>query len=380
MEGRSEAVNTHLLFIVNVDWFFVSHRLPIARAAIDAGYRVHLACAFTDKADYLASLGIILHPLPLSRSGTDILSELRCFLAISRLIKRFKPDIIHFITIKPVLYGGIVSRLAGIGGRVASISGLGYVFVANGVRANAMRVFISSLYWLALSSRDTKVIFQNPEDKRLLIKSGVIGEKQAVIFRGSGVSLRDHPYLPEPEGQPVVTFASRLLKDKGVEEFVESARILKSRGVRAGFWLIGDADPDNPATISHERLDAWARENIVEILGYRTDIPELFAQSNIIVLPSYREGLPKVLVEAAACGRAVVTTDVPGCRDAIEPDRTGLLVPVQDAEALAGAIQRLIEDPELRRSMSQAGRELAESEFAIEKVVDAHLEIYKSLT
>ena len=372
-------MSTHLLFVVNVDWFFVSHRLPIAMAAMDAGYRVHLACSFTDKADYLSSLGIILHPLPLSRSGTDILSELKCFLAISSLTKRLKPDIIHFITIKPVLYGGIVSRLAGIEGRVASISGLGYVFVANGVKANAMRFFISSLYRLALSSRRTKVIFQNPEDKRLLVKSGVIGEKQAVILRGSGVSLRDHPYLPEPEGEPVVTFASRLLRDKGVADFVEAARILKKKGVRAGFWLVGDADPDNPATISQERLNNWSNENVVKMWGYRTDIPELFAQSNIIVLPSYREGLPKVLIEAAACGRAVVTTDVPGCRDAIERGKTGLLVPVQDAEALAGAIQRLIEDPRLRRSMGKAGRELAERSFAIEKIVAAHLDIYKSL-
>lgn len=368
-----------ILFIVNVDWFFVSHRLPIAMAAMDAGYQVHLACSFTDKADYLASLGIILHPLPLSRSGTDIFSELQCFLAISRLTKRLKPDIIHFITIKPVLYGGIVSRLAGIEGRVASISGLGYVFVANGVKANAMRFFISSLYRLALRNRRTKVILQNPEDKRLLVKSGVIGEKQAVMLRGSGVSLREHQYLPEPEGEPVVTFASRLLRDKGVAEFVEAARILKKKGVRAGFWLVGDADPDNPATISQERLNNWSNENVVKMWGYRTDIPELFAQSNIIVLPSYREGLPKVLIEAAACGRAVVTTDVPGCRDAIERGKTGLLVPVQDAEALAGAIQRLIEDPRLRRSMGKAGRELAERAFAIEKIVAAHLDIYKSL-
>lgn len=372
-------MSTELLFIVNVDWFFISHRLPIARAAMDAGYRVHLACTFTDKADYLASLGIHLHPLPLSRSGTGILSELKCFLAISRLIRRLKPDIIHFITIKPVLYGGIASRLAGIKGRVASISGLGYVFVSHGVKAKAMRFFISSLYRLALRSRRNRVILQNPEDKRLLVKSGVIGEKQAVILRGSGVSLHQYQYFPEPHGEPIVTFASRLLMDKGVVEFVEAARILRSKGVRANFWMIGDTDPDNPASISQARMDAWARENVVEIEGFRTDIPRVFAESNMVVLPSYREGLPKVLIEAAACGRAVVTTNVPGCRDAIEPDKTGLLVPVRDADALAMAILRLIEDPGLRKSMGKAGRELAERAFAIEKIVDAHLDIYKHL-
>lgn len=372
-------MNKDLLFVVNVDWFFVSHRLPIAMAAMKEGYRAHLACAFTDQRDYLSSLGIELHPLPLSRSGTSIGREIKSFLAIYRLIKGIKPAIVHCVTIKPVLYGGIASRLSGIKGRVASISGLGYVFVTRGFKAGVFRRMVSVLYRFALRSRRTRVIFQNPEDKRLLIQNGVISEKQAIILRGSGVPLERYPCLPEPEDTPVIAFASRLLKDKGVEEFVRAARILRDRGIKARFWLIGDIDPDNPASVSREMLDAWRKENVVEILGYRTDIPELFAKSNIIALPSYGEGLPKVLVEAAACGRAVVTTDAPGCRHAIEPGRTGLLVPVRDTDALADAVQKLVENPELRKSMGQAGRELAEREFAIEKIVDAHLEIYEQM-
>lgn len=370
-----------LLFVVNVDWFFVSHRLPIAMAAMEEGYRVHLACAFTDHGDYLASLGIELHPLTLSRSGTRIGQELKSFFAIYRLIKGIKPDIVHSVTIKPVVYGGVASRLTGIKGRVASISGLGYVFVSRGFKAGVFRRMVSVLYRFAIGSRRTRVIFQNPEDKRLMIQNKVISEKQAILLRGSGVSLKKYPYRPEPDGIPVIAFASRLLRDKGVGEFVRAAHILQARGIKARFWLIGDVDPDNPASVSREMLDAWRKKNVVEIMGYRTDIPELFANSNIIALPSYYgEGLPKVLLEAAACGRAVITTSHPGCRDAIEPGRTGLLVPVRDAEALADAVQKLIENPELRKSMGQAGRTLAEREFAIEKIVDAHLEIYRQLT
>jgi glycosyltransferase involved in cell wall biosynthesis len=373
-------MNKSILFLVNVDWFFVSHRLPIAIAAMETGYKVHLACTYTDKADYLASLGITLHPLPLSRSGIGIGPELKSFLAVYKLIRRLNPDIVHFITIKPVLYGGIASRLAGIKYRAASISGLGYVFVANGLRAKVFRFFISIGYRMALKDKRIRVIFQNPEDKTLLIKSGAIFEQQAIILKGSGVSLNSYPYAPEPEDIPVVTFASRLLKDKGVEEFVQAAELLKTRGVPARFWLVGDADPGNPATVSQQKINAWHEADIVEILGYRSDIPRLFSQSNIIALPSYYgEGLPKVLVEAAACGRAVVTTDHPGCRDAIKPDKTGLLVPVRDAVALADAIQRLIENPDLRKSMGQAGRELAEREYAIENIVNAHLDIYENL-
>ena len=369
-----------ILFIVNVDWFFVSHRLPIALAAIRSNYSVHLACHFTDRVDYLESLGIEVHPLHLSRGGTGLVSEAKSFIAIFNIIKQVRPGLVHFITIKPSLYGGIASRLLGIKQRVASISGLGYVFVSQGFKARAFRFVVSKLYRLALHGNHTQVIFQNPDDKQQFINSGIISTEQAWLIRGSGVSLQKYPFLPEPDGETVVVFASRLLKDKGVEEFVQAARLIRSRGMEVRFWLIGDRDPDNPASVSQKTLDAWRAENDVEILGYRSDIQNLLTKSHIIVLPSYYgEGLPKVLVEAAACGRAVVTTDHPGCRDAIEPDKTGLLVPVRDSGALADAIQKLILDPELRRSMGRAGRGLAEREFAIEKIVDAHLDIYESL-
>jgi len=217
--------------------------------------------------------------------------------------------------------------------------------------------------------------------KTIVVEDLAVGVRmdKVVLIRGSGVDLSHYPLLPEPAGTPVVAMASRLLIDKGVVEFVEAARILRARGVSARFQLIGDLDPGNPASVSAETVRAWQKEGVVECLGFRSYIPALFLQAHVVALPSYREGLPKVLIEAAASGRAVVTTDMPGCRDAIEPDVTGLLVPARDTQVLVQALGRLIEDSALRQRMGQAGRALAEREFGIEKVVDAHLAIYREL-
>ncbi len=263
---------------------------------------------------------------------------------------------------------------------VAAISGLGTVFIDRERSRSWMRSGVGWFYRFALGHPNARVIFQNPDDRSLLIGIKAVRDEQVALIRGSGVFLTDYPMRPELGGVPVVTFAARLLRDKGVMEFVEAARVLKARGVAARFWLVGSTDPGNPTSISEDDVALWGKEGLVEILGYRGDIPDVFTDSNIIVLPSYREGLPKALIEAAACGRAVVTTDVPGCRDAIEPESTGLLVPVRDALALADAVQFLIENPDRRKQMGVSGRALAEREFAIEQVVDAHLAIYHELT
>ena len=367
-----------LLFVVNAPEFFVSHRLPLALAAREAGFDVHVATG-PGEAGPITNLGILHHTLPLSRSGKNSMAELRSLWAIFRLMRRLKPDLVHLVTIKPVLYGGIMARLARVPATVAAISGLGTVFVDTDARARRVRKAVEVLYRLALGNRNIRVIFQNPDDCETLVALGAVRNAQAVLIRGSGVDLSAFPMLPEPPGTAVVSFAARLLNDKGVWEFVEAARLLQARGLDARFWLIGAADPGNPSSVSDKDLAAWRDEGIVELLGHRPEIPTLFAQSHIVVLPSYREGLPKVLIEAAACGRAVTTTNVPGCRDAIEPDQTGLLVPVRDPHALADSIQRLIEAPDLRRRMGAAGRALAEREFAIGQVVEAHLALYREL-
>jgi len=370
-----------LLFIVNVDWFFVSHRLPIALKTIEEGYEVHLLCAVTDKAEYLESLGLIVHPFSFSRTGRNIFNEFSCVFGFYKQIKKINPDLVHLVTIKPVLYGGIAARMAKVPGVVSAISGLGFLFVERaGSGVGLLRNVALFLYRLAMGHPNQRVIFQNPTDMNVLVAAGGVQKDKTRMIRGSGVDLHDYPVLPEPDGVPVVVMASRLLKDKGVYEFIEAARIVKSRGIKARFQLIGDPDPGNPESVTVEVVQSWQNKRVVECLGFRSDIAKLFARAHIVTLPSYYgEGLPKVLIEAAACGRAVITTDVPGCRDAIELDISGLLVPARDAEALAQAMERLIEDDALRQQMGRAGRDLAEREFGIDKVVAAHLAIYQEL-
>lgn len=370
-------MSKRLLFIVNVDWFFVSHRLPIALAAQKQGYDVHLACNFTDKADSLRALGFTLHQLDLSRSGTGLWSEIMAFANIFRTVKAVKPDIVHLVTIKPVLYGGIASRLLRVKQRVASISGLGYIFIADGVKASLLRNSVSLLYRFALSSAKTKVIFQNPDDKQLLLDMGAIRPEQVVMIRGSGVDLSSYQVAAEPEGVPVIMLVARLLFDKGVLEFVEAARQLKLQGRTIRMVLVGDTDEGNPKSVSAEDIAGWVHENLVEHWGYQADINSTMAKANVVVLPSYREGLPKSLIEAAACGRAVITTDVPGCRDAITPNVTGLLVPVKDATGLANGIIKLVDDAALRKGMGQQSRLLAEQAFDINLVINIHLGLYQ---
>lgn len=369
-----------LLFFINIPEFFLSHRLPLAIAARNAGFTVHIATGPGKACREIAELGFEHHLLPISRSGRNPFAELRTLWEIYQLMRKIRPELVHLVTIKPVLYGGLMARLSGVPAVVAAISGLGTVFVDRDQGLSWMRNGVEWLYRIALGHPNAKVIFQNPDDRAALIGMGAVRKDKTVLIRGSGVSLAKYPMRPEPNGVPVVTFAARLLEDKGVREFVAAARILKERGVIARFWLAGSPDPGNLTSITEKKLSAWSEDGFVETLGYQSDIPNLFTNSNIVVLPSYSEGLPKALIEAAACGRAVVTTDVPGCRDAIEPETTGLLVPVRDAEGLADAIQSLIEDPVRRKWMGASGRALAEREFTIETVVDAHLAIYRELT
>jgi glycosyltransferase involved in cell wall biosynthesis len=212
----------------------------------------------------------------------------------------------------------------------------------------------------------------------LMQATGLSFNKVAMI-RGSGVDLLRFKQLPVPSGLPIVVFPSRLLADKGIFEFVAAARLLRRQGMLARFVLAGLVDPANPTSVTPAQLDDWAAEGVIENWGYRSDMPQVLSKATVVALPSYREGLPKALIEAAACGRAVVTTDVPGCRDAIEPGVTGLLVPVREGEALAKAIEKLLTHPEQREDMGQAGRRLAEQEFDVKAVVDKHLAIYKRL-
>lgn len=380
-KDHAQVSQRRLLFVINNPLFFLSHRLPIAQKARSFGYDVQVATMQNPLAVRdIVELGFVHHVLPLSTSGSNPLRELHSLFAMYKLFRAVQPDIVHLVTIKPVLYGGIAARLAKVPSVVAAISGLGFVFVARGFKATFIRAVVSVLYRLALHRRGLRVIFQNPDDRAVLLRLGAIDPDQAVLIRGSGVDLISNAYSMEKGGTPVVVMASRLLYDKGIREYVEAARIVKKRGLHARFLLAGAPDEGNPATVSPAELDSWKAEGAVECLGHQKDIARLFSNANLIVLPSsYGEGLPKVLIEAAACGRAVVTTDAPGCRDAIVNGETGLLVPTKNAHALAEAIIRLISNPEERQQMGVAGRKLAEQEFAIERIVEAHLDVYAKM-
>lgn len=366
-------------FVVNNPAYFISHRLAIGLSLLEQGHEVYVIGP-SDCPQGLQEQGFIFQSVSMSRKGKNPFAELNTIFELYKLFKRIKPDVVHLVTIKPYLYGGIAARLAGVPAVVSAVAGLGTLFIENTFKYRFLRAALYPAYRFAFGHKNQTLIFQNDDDRSLLLNWLKISNEKTVLIRGSGVSLQDYPVVPEQANhEPIVALASRLLKDKGVVEFVEACKILQQRGVKARYWLIGSPDAGNSNTVSQAELDAWRSEGLVECLGYRQDIAELFAQANIVTLPSYREGLPRVLVEAAACARAVVTTDVPGCRDAITANETGLLVPVRDSESLADALQRLIEDGDLRGRMGQAGRQLAEDAFAIQKIVEQHMDVYQRL-
>lgn len=369
-----------LLIIVNVDWFFLSHRLPIAVEAVRLGYEVHIATTITGSVDKLERNGLIVHPLNIHRSHGGLGVIFSEFFAMLSVIRVVVPDVVHLVTIKPVLLGGVAARIARVPAVVSAVSGLGFIFVNNDFIALLRRKAISFFYRLAFGHLNQKIIFQNVDDRNHLSKLAQLSADKTVLIHGSGVDLSLYSKQPIPDGRPVVLLAARLLGDKGVREFVKAAERINTSVPRARFVLVGEVDPLNPSSIKQQELNEWTQANIIESWGYRDDMEQVFASAMIVVLPSYYgEGLPKVLIEAAACGRVIVTTDHPGCRDAIENDVTGLLVPVRNAEILADKISFLLGNPERCEGMGDAGRTRAEEMFDVRKVVAKHMQIYNEL-
>jgi glycosyltransferase involved in cell wall biosynthesis len=373
--------NKKILFLINNLSFFLSHRLPIAEALFAKGFDIFIGYGELRGADpkLLEQKGFNVNFVPMKPGSISLLSELKTFFLIWKLFRKIKPNIVHLVTIRPYLYGGIVSRLTGIKCLVSAVSGLGTLFIHNNLKSRFLRLLLYPIYRLAFNHSNQKIILQNNEDKKLLVNWGVLHKSKIQLINGSGVRLENFLNLDEPNGIPLISFAGRLLKDKGVYDFVSAARLFKERGIKAQFYLIGDLDVNNPSSLNIKDLKMIIQEGYVKVLGYQKDIPSLYAKSNIICLPSYREGFPKALIEAAAASRAVVTTDVPGCRDAIIPNETGLLVPVKNPQKLANALQWLIENPNKRIAMGKAGRKLAEKEFQIQKIVQGHFDIYQEL-
>ncbi|MBX3196823.1 MAG: glycosyltransferase family 4 protein [Labilithrix sp.] len=365
-----------LVLVVNDAAFFLSHRLPIALGARDAGFDVHVATPQDDAAARIEALGLPFHAIPLSRRGTSPADELRTIRALIALYRELTPDIVHHVTAKPILYGGIAARIARVPAVVHAVSGLGHVFISEHPRARLIRQAIRATYRVVTSHPNCAVIFQNDDDRRTFGRA--IRTSRIVMIRGSGVDLGQFRRTPLPDGPPLVVLPSRMLWDKGVGEFVEAARILKRQGVGARFALVGGIDPGNPAAVPAKRIDRWVAEGAVEWWGLRDDMPAVLARASLVCLPSYREGMPKVLLEACAAGRPIVTTDVPGCRDVVAGGDHGVLVPARDAAALARAIGNLVDDRAALERMATAAAEAARA-FAIDEVLAQTLALYRLL-
>ena len=294
-------------------------------------------------------------------------------------MRSVRPDLIHNVTVKPIVYGTIAARREGVPRIVNAVSGLGHAFSGRRSR-RAFAHLVKMAYRAALGGSDARVIFQNEDDLRALVSSSVISARQAILIRGSGVNLEAFPYTPEMSGDSVVVLPARMLRDKGVLEFARAARILRSSGEAAEFVLAGMIDEENRSSLQATELASLERETGVKWLGHISDMASLYQRSHIVCLPSYYgEGLPKSLLEACASGRPIVTTDVPGCRDAVRHGENGLLVEARNVDALAGALRRLISDSTLRTQMGAAGRRRAEAEFDVRSVVQATLGVYRDM-
>lgn len=369
-----------LLVVNDMAWFW-SHRLPLAKDILREGADLHLATDGAAANAEIKALGITGHDLPEHTGSFNPLNQLMLAWKIFETLQKTKPDIVHAITLRHAFFTGLASRILKTPHAVFTLAGLGPLFLSDNPRIKAVRTIIVPLFKIAFGGEGRFIIFQNPDDAKALVRAGAIEESRMTVIRGSGVDPVQFAYTPEPVHEsPVILFSSRLLKAKGIGEFVHAARILKSKGIRARFQVAGDIYEKNHDSVTREELDVWKNEGIIEWLGQRSDMPALMAAANVVTLPSYYgEGVPKVLLEAASIGRAIVTTDMPGCRETVEDGETGILIEPKNAWELTDALEKLLADPALRAAMGRKARARIESDFTIEKVNAHTLAVYAKL-
>jgi glycosyltransferase involved in cell wall biosynthesis len=370
-------VRKKIIFLVNIDWFFVSHRLPIAISAIEKGYNVYLLTKVTDKKELLISHGIKVYNIPFERSSKNIFKELLIFFKIFLLYFKIKPDIVHHITMKPIIYGSIAANILKINKNINAFSGLGYLFTNN------RKSFIQKIIYLAIniSSKNKRniFIFQNKDDLTFFKENKVIAsQNKNFIIKGSGVDLEIYKETPPPlESKIIILFPTRMLWDKGVRELYEATLILKKKYFdKITFILAGMIDKDNISSVPEDFILNWQDGEYVKWIGYKENIIDFYISSDIVVLPSYREGLPKSLIEACAIGRAIITTNAIGCKECVDDNFNGFKVQIGSGNKIAEAIIKLIEDRNLIVKMGKNSRIKAEKEFNLKDVIDKHLFIY----
>ena len=375
----SKSKMNKLFIIVNVDWFFLSHRLPVALAAQKAGWDVTIVTADTGKLKDIEAKGLKVINLPMSRSGMNLKEELGTLNFLRKLYKREKPDVVHHVGMKTILWGTLAARFAKVKGVVNAISGLGGFFAEEnkGLMARVMPKVLKFSH----NRKNLLCIFQNNEDKALYVKNGIIREEQARYIKGSGVNLKEFCYTPEPtEGKIRVILTARMIVEKGIFILTEAAeKLRKDYEDKVEFWLVGGID-DHPGAITKEQLDKACGGKYIKWLGYRTDVKELLQQSHIVAFPSYyMEGLPKSLIEATAIGRPIITTRSIGCKDTVDDGVNGFLIAPKEVEPLVEKLRLLIDDAALRQRMGKASREKAERDFSLDVVIEKHLSIYQEL-
>jgi len=368
-----------LLFVFTEDWAFLSLFLDRAIAAKEAGYEVGVVVHCTKYQQAIKDHGLQVFTHNISRSGTNPFRELLSVLQMMRIFRSFKPDIIHLAALKPILVGSLASLLFPKAQIVNAPVGMGYIFSSTDRKARLLRPILRLVLRFVLGRKRTITIIENSDDLRTLVDGKFVKQDQIILIRGTGVQLADFVVTPEPDGPKVVVLIARMLRDKGVVEFVDSARIIKQSHPDVVFWLVGDTDSGNPTSLTSDQIKTWESEGLVTWLGYREDVPQLLQQSDIVCLPSYREGFGKVLIEAGAAQRAVVTTNVPGCRESIENGRNGLLVEPRDVMALTQALITLLDNNDLRTAMAAEGRHRVENEFSSEIINAQTLAVYEQV-
>jgi glycosyltransferase involved in cell wall biosynthesis len=366
-----------VVLFANTDWYLYNFRLSLASALRNKGVEVVLLSPSGEYVKRLRDAGFSWFEIPLSKGKVNLFGDVISLYRLWNLYRKERPTIVHHYTVKCVLYGSCAAHPAGIKAIVNSVTGLGFIFTDNSPIRSILRSVVLLAYRILL--RNTRIIFQNPTDRDLFLSLRLVAPESVELIRGSGVDIDLFQPREEPQGVPVVLFPGRFLRDKGVEEFIESARIVNNNGTKARFILAGDLYDGNPSSISARELQSWTDEGVVECWGWSGQMQNIYPMANIVCLPSYREGLSRTLIEACACGRAVVTTDVPGCRDVVRHGENGLLVPPKDPKALAKAILELIRSPDTRRKMAMAGRKIAEQDFSTEQIIRETLDVYRKL-
>jgi glycosyltransferase involved in cell wall biosynthesis len=369
-----------ILYVVITGARFCSHRLPLARAALARGHTVAVATALEGQAPAIAAAGIEPIDVPFPRRSLRPDREAALLFALRAAIRRYRPDLVHSVSLKPMIHGTLAARLEGVRAMVNTLTGVGYVFTSGEWLARTLRPLVKQGLRRVLATPRQRLIVQNPDDARLLVAEGIVPASAVTLIRGSGVDTAVFTPRPEAGGTPLVVLPARMLRQKGVEDFVAAARLLRERGIPLRAALVGEPDPENPSSVPVAQLQAWHAEGAVEWWGWRADMAEVLAQSHVVCLPStYGEGIPKCLLEAAACARPIVATDIPGCREAVQHGENGLLVPPHAPRALADALERLVAHPEQRRAMGERGRRRAVEEFSDARIVAETLAVYDEL-